>query len=335
MSMWLGKVEVISKLIASKQYKKAIALLRQNLQADQDNTWLRQQLADVLVLDGQKELAMAILARLADFFAQDGFHAKAIAIMKKMQRIDPTRTDLDEKLAAIMNEDVLQQRFLAALRRPDQTRFANLGNAPLTQTEAVPLPGPSPEPTPPVASAPPPVPPPTLATEPATPEEEALVIELFEFDQPSEERARYRGIGRSPLFSELADADLVALMQGLQLLSFEPGEIVVTEGEPGASLFVLASGQVRVFARDQSGHNRQVRTLDEGEFFGEISLVTGQPRTATVVAATPCDLLELHQSSLRAIGENHPQVPITIREFCDRRLGSSEEAAARDERSST
>lgn len=149
MSMWLGKVEVISKLIASKRYKKAIVLLRQNLQADRGNIWLRQQLADVLVLDGQKELAMAILARLADFFAQDGFHAKAIAIVKKMQRIDPTRTDLDEKLAAIMNEDVLQQRFLAALLRPDQTRFANLGNAPLTPTEAAPLPGPSPEPAPP------------------------------------------------------------------------------------------------------------------------------------------------------------------------------------------
>lgn len=124
-------------------------------------------------------------------------------------------------------------------------------------------------------------------------------------------------------------------MQGLQLPSFEPGEIVVTEGEPGASLIVFASGRVRVSACDQTGHDRQVRTLDEGAFFGEISLVIGQPRTATVVAVTPCDLFELHQSPLRAIGENHPQAPITIREFRDRRPGSSEEATARDERSRT
>lgn len=335
MAMWLGKVEEVGKLIAAKQYKKAIVLLRQNLQTDQDNIWLRQQLADVLVLDGQKELAMAILARLADSFAQDGFHAKAIAVMKKMQRVDPSRTDLEEKLAAIMNEDAQQQRFQAALRRPDQTRFARLGDAPAAPAEAAPQPAPELVPAAPAASAPPPVPPPTLAAKPATPEEEELVTELFGLEEPSEERARYKGIGRSPLFSELADPDLVALMQGLRLLTFEPGEIVVTEGEPGDSLFVLSSGQVRVFARDQAGRNHQVRTLDEGEFFGEISLVTGQPRTATVVAATPCDLLELHQGSLRVIGEKHPQVPLVIRDFCDRRLGSREEAAARGERSST
>lgn len=322
MAMWLGKVEEVGKLIAAKQYKKAIVLLRQNLQADQDNIWLRQQLADVLVLDGQKDLAMAILARLADSFAEGGFHAKAIAVMKKMQRVDPSRTDLEEKLAAIMNEDAQQQRFQAALRRPDQTRFARLGDAPPAPTEA------------PVqaAPAPVPVPPPTIAQNPATPEEEELVVELFGLEAPSDERARYKGIGRSPLFSELSDPDLVALMQGLRLLTFDPGEIVVTEGEPGDSLFVLSSGQVRVFARDQAGSNHQVRALDEGEFFGEVSLVTGQPRSATVVAATPCELLELHQGTLRVIGEKHPRVPITIRDFCDRRLGSREEAAARGER---
>lgn len=322
MAMWLGKVEEVGKLIAAKQYKKAIALLRQSLQTDPHNIWLRQQLADVLVLDGQRGLAMAILSRLADSFAQDGFHAKAIAVIKKMQRIEPSRTDLEEKLAAIMSEDVQQQRFQAALRRPEQTRFAQH-----KQTPAAPV-----EPTPQAASvpAPPaPLPTPTLVQKPATPEEEELVIEIFGLEEPSSERARYAGIGRSPLFSELSDADLVALMQGLQLLSFEPGEIVVTEGEPGGSLFVLCSGRMRVFVRDQAGRNRQVRTLEEGDFFGEISLVTGQPRTATVVTATPCELLELHQATLRNIGEKHPQVPLVIRDFCDRRLGSLEESAAR------
>lgn len=317
MATWLGKVEQVGKLIAARQYKKAIVLLRQHLQTDPENIWLRQQLADVLVLDGQKDLAMAILARLADAFARDGFHAKAIAVVKKMQRVDPSRTDLEEKLAAIMNEDAQQQRFAAALRRPDQTRFARLGDAP---------PAPAEVPVPPAA-----VPPPAIAPAPATAEEEELVIELFGLEEPSEERARYKGIGRSPLFSELADPDLVALMQGLRLLTFEPGEIIVTEGEPGDSMLVLSSGRVRVYARDRAGRNHQVRLLDDGEFFGEISLVTGQPRTATVVAATPCELLELHQDALRAIGEKHPKVPFVIREFCDRRLGSREEAAARGE----
>ncbi|HPC82856.1 MAG TPA: cyclic nucleotide-binding domain-containing protein [Thermoanaerobaculaceae bacterium] len=326
MAMWLGKVDEVGKLIAARQYKKAIVLLRQNLQADPENIWLRQQLADVLVLDGQKDLAMAILSRLADSFAQGGFHAKAIAVIKKMQRIDPSRTDLEEKLTVMMSEDAEQQRFRAALRRPDQTRFARLGETPPAPAEAAPEPEPAPAP-----AAPAPPPPLRIAQKPATPEEEELVVELFGLEEPSEERARYKGVGRSPLFSELSDPDLVALMQGLRLLTFEPGEIVVTEGEPGDSLFVLSSGRVRVYARDRAGRNRQVRLLDEGEFFGEISLVTGQPRTATIVAATPCELLELHQGSLRVIGEKHPQVSLVIRDFCDRRLGSREETAARGE----
>ena len=86
-----------------------------------------------------------------------------------------------------------------------------------------------------------------------------------------------------------------------------------------------------MYVRDAAGRNRQVRTLDEGEFFGEISLVTGQARSATVTATTPCELLELHQGTLRVIGRDHPQVPIVIREFCDRRLGSIEETSARGE----
>lgn len=322
--MWLGKVEAVGRLIAAKQHKKAIVLLRESLQTDPENIWLRQQLADVLVMDGQKELAMAVLSRLADGFARDGFHAKAIAVIKKMQRIDASRTDLDEKLAAMMNEGQEQERFRAALRRPDETRFARLAQA---------SPPPAAEPAPVAATAAPP-PAPAIAQPPATREEEELVIELFGLEGADAERPSLAGIARSPLFSELSEADLVALMQGLELLTFEPGEIIVTEGEAGASLFVVSSGRVRVFARDQAGHNHQVRSLDEGEFFGEISLVTGQPRTATVVAATPCELLELRQDTLRAIGERHPQVPLVIRDFCDRRLGSREEAAARGERSS-
>lgn len=332
MVMGLGKVEEIGKLIAAKQYKKAIELLRRNLQADNENIWLRQQLADVLVLDGQKDLAVAILSRLADAYAQDGFYAKAIAVIKKMQRVDPSRTDLEEKVAMIISQDSQRQRFQGSLRRPEQTRFARLENGPAAPTPAAER---APKPAFPTA---PDLPPPaartpaaSIAERPATPEEEELVVEVFGLAGTSTERSVHEGIARSPLFSELSEVDLAALVQGLELLTFEPGEIVVTEGEPGDSLFVLASGRVRVSARDRAGRNHQVRVLDEGEFFGEISLVTGQARTATVTAATPCELLELHRDRLRAIGERHPQVPLVVTDFCDRRLGSREELAARGE----
>lgn len=332
MGMWLGKVEQVGKLVAAKQYKKAIGLLRNNLQADQDNIWLRQQLADVLVLDGQQEMALAILSRLADSFAQDGFHAKAIAVIKKMQRIDPARTDLEEKLAGIMGQDAQQQRLQAALKRPEETRFARLDDTPpapvpqpATVAEAAPETGFPSSPTPAAGTVD------TIARKPGSAEELELVMEVFGKPEKETARDQFKGAGRSPLFSDLSDSELVAVMQGLNLLSFEPGEIVVSEGEPGDSLFVLASGNVRVFARNHTGRYRQIRTLEEGEFFGEVSLITGQPRSATVVAATPCEVLELPQGALRAMAEKHPKLPMVVSEFCDRRLGSQEEAAARGE----
>ena len=155
------------------------------------------------------------------------------------------------------------------------------------------------------------------------------MIEVVEEAAPAEGGAELRSLARSPLFGQFSPADLLAVIRGLSLKTCEPGEILVTEGESGASLFVLVSGHARVFVRDASGHSRQVRILGEGEFFGEVSLVTGQPRSATVTAATPCELLELDQTTLKTIAAEHPQVPQVIREICDRRSGSREELAAR------
>jgi len=136
---------------------------------------------------------------------------------------------------------------------------------------------------------------------------------------------------RSPLFTDFSISDLLALIMGLNLLTFQPGEIVIAEGEPGASLLVLANGRVRVFVRNDVGHQVQLRTLEAGEFFGEISILTGQARTATVTAAEPCEILELDRKTLGEIGEKHPRIPQLIREVCEQRAKSPEELLARSE----
>ncbi len=60
--------------------------------------------------------------------------------------------------------------------------------------------------------------------------------------------------------------------------------------------------------------------MEEGTFFGEISILTGQPRTATVTAKTTCELLELDRKTLDSITENHPHVRDVLQQFCDERL---------------
>jgi hypothetical protein len=124
----------------------------------------------------------------------------------------------------------------------------------------------------------------------------------------------------SPLFTSFSEAELVAVIGGLELLSFEPGDIIITQGEAGDSMFVLTDGITKAFVRDASGHHKQVREMEEGTFFGEISILTGQPRTATVTAATRCELLELDRKTLDSITETHPHVREVLQQFCDERL---------------
>jgi signal-transduction protein with cAMP-binding, CBS, and nucleotidyltransferase domain len=133
----------------------------------------------------------------------------------------------------------------------------------------------------------------------------------------------------SPLFKDLAREELAAFVRGLRLVTVEPGEIVVTEGEPRGSLFVITSGTLRAYVRHASGRSLPIRDLREGDFFGEISILTGSPRTATLTAATRCELLELDRPTLEAICKTHPHMWVVLKEFHDQRANNTVEAAIR------
>ncbi len=100
-----------------------------------------------------------------------------------------------------------------------------------------------------------------------------------------------------------------AIVEGLSLKTYEPGEIIFSEGEPGHSLMVLAGGTLRVYVRSKSGTNEQVRTMTDGAFFGEISLMSGKPRTATITCVTNAELLVLDRSTLLEIAKKYPEIP--------------------------
>ncbi len=270
MLSWFGGEDDVGILINKKRYPKAIKVLREQLAERPDDVHLRQRLADVMVLAGDGPGALRILDKMVDEFAEDGFDAKAIAVLKKMQRIEPDRHDIEEKLTGL-------------IKRRDRGVW------------------------------------------------ERAVGETSEDVGPetAELNLRLPAVKRSPLFATFSSKQLLAVIRGLNLLTFEPGEIIVSENEPGDSLFVLASGSVRIYARAKTGRNNQIRILDEGEFFGEISLLSGKPRSATVTAATPTEILELDRGSLDAIVVQHPDVPRVIREVSARRAMSPEELKAR------
>jgi cAMP-dependent protein kinase regulator len=133
----------------------------------------------------------------------------------------------------------------------------------------------------------------------------------------------------TPLFRDFSQQELIEVMRGLSLEHFAPGEIIVTEGEAGDSLYVLASGSVRAWVRGASGRNVQVRELSEGDFFGEISLLTGEARSATITASAPCELLRLDRATVDTITTDHPRVLKILKAFHKQRGENSIEAMIR------
>ena len=123
----------------------------------------------------------------------------------------------------------------------------------------------------------------------------------------------------SPLFKDFSVEELVAVIAGLKLLTFERGKVILREGEPGNSLYMLTSGKVKAFVK-RDGKQVPIAELEEGAFFGEMSILTGKPRTATIVATESSELLELDRPTLDSITQTHPHVWDVLQEFANQRM---------------
>lgn len=97
----------------------------------------------------------------------------------------------------------------------------------------------------------------------------------------------------TPFFGGLGDASLDLLISMLVERRFDVGATIVTEGEPGRSMFVVHSGELLVGKLGDSGRVIRMADLGPGDFFGEMTLIEMQNRSATVVAESPTVLYEL------------------------------------------
>jgi CRP/FNR family transcriptional regulator, cyclic AMP receptor protein len=104
----------------------------------------------------------------------------------------------------------------------------------------------------------------------------------------------------TPFFGGLSDASLDFLVSMLVERRFDAGTIVVAEGEPGRSMFIVHSGDLVVSRRLESGQVIRMAGLAPGDFFGEMTLIEMQNRSATVVAQSPTVLYELTAQKLYA-----------------------------------
>lgn len=123
----------------------------------------------------------------------------------------------------------------------------------------------------------------------------------------------------SPLFSTLKKEDREVVSKCFRLKSFKERDVVIREGDEGDSLFLVKSGKVEIFT-SEGEKNVPLATLEEGDFFGEVSLITGKPRTATVKAMTQLELMELSRNDLMRCIEKHPKVEEILKRYLKVRM---------------
>ena len=136
----------------------------------------------------------------------------------------------------------------------------------------------------------------------------------------------------TPFFGGLSDASLDLMLSMLAERHFEAGATVVAEGEPGRSMFVVYSGELVVSKRGASGQSIRMSSLGPGDFFGEMTLIEMQNRSATVVAESPTVLYELTARQLYTYYKSDIHAYVLVmqninRELC-RRLRRSDNRIA-------
>jgi len=115
-----------------------------------------------------------------------------------------------------------------------------------------------------------------------------------------------------PLFSKLS-ADELALIAGrLKRQSFPRGEVIFKQGERGDAMFIIRSGRVRIYSQDEGGHELTLNVYEGGDFFGEFSIIDGEPRSASAEAVEATEAMVLRSQDLTAILGDHPNIAVSL-----------------------
>ncbi len=302
--------------VASAAYLEIVRLSPDDLVA-------RQRAAELLGKLGRAEKAIAHYRHLVGRFAADGQLLKAIAICKQILELDPTHEATQATLADLFARHdsrppppIVPSTMAGAIPRratlPFLPRSSSSPSLPRVEPDR-PQPGkrhddartssaPSAPPAPPARPAP--------TRRDSSVEFRADAPVILEVD----------ALARIPLFSDLPREAFLGVLERVRMRVVRAGEAIVREGEEGHAMFAVAQGAVRVERRMASGVVRTLAQIGEGSFFGEMALLGGGPRLATVTAVHDCVLLEFERAQLDQICIEHPRVREVIEQFYKTRL---------------
>jgi CRP-like cAMP-binding protein len=140
----------------------------------------------------------------------------------------------------------------------------------------------------------------------------SVVVRLGEGTQADTERAEKLALKREvlakmPLFSRLAEREMLRIMQVAEVRAYAAGELVIKEGDRGDELFTVLSGKVKVSRGDTL-----LTTFGSGEHFGEMALIRSVPRSATVHAEGSCELIAIKRSDFFEILRKEHELAVKL-----------------------
>ncbi|MEE8484232.1 MAG: Crp/Fnr family transcriptional regulator, partial [Nitrospinota bacterium] len=139
---------------------------------------------------------------------------------------------------------------------------------------------------------------------------------------------RFLALRQIPLFASLDDVALKNLSKISSYKVYKKNEVIFHLGDEGSTLFILNSGSVKIFLNDDKGKEMILKILYKGDFFGEMSLLDGQFRSANVMSVEPSKALIIQREDFLRLIESNPEIALNTMISLSRRLRKIDEKVA-------
>jgi CheY-like chemotaxis protein len=122
------------------------------------------------------------------------------------------------------------------------------------------------------------------------------------------------------IFRMLGKESIDFIVERLKFKTYESDEIICKTGDPGDTMFIIINGGVKICIYGTDNEERVVATLGPGDYFGEMALLTGEPRSATVITTDPSEMFLLHKNDFDVILEKFPSISLSMGKIVSKRL---------------
>jgi small-conductance mechanosensitive channel/CRP-like cAMP-binding protein len=159
-----------------------------------------------------------------------------------------------------------------------------------------------------------------------------VLLEQQEPRMKSQDDGYERVIASVDIFEPLTFTEREAVVKSLIKYAYAPGEAIIRCGDPGDSMFIICRGRVEVQLPSNNGDLKHVAVLEPGNFFGEMALLTGEPRNADVYALDEVEVLEIRKPVIQQLfGENAGLAEALSHKITERQVGLAEHSRAMSE----